>query len=339
VQDNPKLEDFSCARLSRLLHAPMGQEMARRRDAAMTDMRSNLSSGGSSASPAQRQRIEELNADVHEARQENDRLSNQISKLRVKLQVLTEPDPFKRADAIEEGVPAALEQGLNDDMHQLRRVLEDLKRENKALKDENARNPESKKGTKDEGGKSGGGVGMAEYRSLQHQVLDLRKAYESAVAQTERLRARKASREGSPKYQRGPWTPSPLAGRSSSMDDDRGVEGSPEVRGRRHRSRGGSVNSDYTGSVGRSRGGSMDSEIHGPTRLSHTNSLDEDYGGRLSMYGSMPNSGTSTPAVGGSRGSHGSPLSAEGGDISKKLQAIQAENDKLKQKIRMLASN
>jgi len=295
----------------------MGQEMARRRDAALGE-----------ASPAQRQRIEELTTDVKEARQENERLGNQISKLRVQLQVLTEPDPFKRPDAIEEGVPAASEQVMDEDMHQLRRVLWDLQQENKLLKDENARTPEPTKGAKDESGKSGGGVSMAEYRSLQQQILDLRKAYESAVAQTERLRARKASKDGSPNYRRAPWSPSSLlAGRSSSMDGDGGmsVEGSPQLHGRRHRSRGGSMNSDFTGSVARSRGGSIDSNY----------SLDDDMGGRLSMYGSMPNSGTSTPTG----GSHGSPLSAQGGDIRKKLQSIQAENDKLKQKIRMLASN
>lgn len=329
----------------------MGQEMARRRDTAISEMRNSLSSGGSSASPAQRQRIEDLTTDVHEARQENERLSQQSSKLRVQLQVLTDPDPFKRVDSIEEGVPAAPEQLVNEDMLELRRVLWDLQQENKALKDENARTPEATEGTKDdhrqrpvegtkqESGKSGGSINMAEYRSLQHQVLDLRKAYESAVAQTERLRARKASREGSPSYgaRRAAWSPSALVGRSSSMDDDGGlsVEGSPQPHGRLQRPRGGSMNSDFTGSVARSRGGSIDSDFAGPTRLSHADSVDEDYGGRLSM----PNSGTSTPAVGGSRGSHGSPLSVGEGDIRKKLQALQAENDKLKQKIRMLASN
>mmetsp|Transcript_38196 Transcript_38196/g.75742 ORF Transcript_38196/g.75742 Transcript_38196/m.75742 type:complete len:321 (-) Transcript_38196:116-1078(-) len=318
----------------------MGQELTSRCDAAVVDLTVCLSGSSTPATPDQSRRIDELAADVEEARRENERLGQQTAKLRVQLQVLLDPDKFKDPNVIEEGVPLAPDPILNEEMLQLKRVLWDLQRENALIKEERSHVPNtsishsSRKSNK-------GTVTLAEYRDMQNQVVDLRKAYEAAVAQTERLRARKASREGSPTHAHRAANLFIGRRRSASAERSASFESPTGIYGRWLNMRSGSPHDDLASSRDGyqpvSRMTSRDSGDDGLSRLSIE--------GIFVPGGSSPRGGTrsagqslSFSALPGDRSAGQSlSFSSAPGDLRLRMQALQHENDQLRKKIRALA--
>jgi len=302
--------------------------------------------------------MDELAADVKEARAENERLGQQTAKLRVQLQVLMDPDMYRDPNMIEEGVPMAPDPIIHEEMLQLKRVLWDLQRENALIKEERARSavaPVSRNSSPS----SKGTVTMAEYRSLQNQVVDLRKAHEAAVAQTERLQARIASREGSPVHRHRVSNLLTSRRRSGSAEDTASTGVS--VFGGWTRASHGSSNSDHA-----RRPGSGSEESYFPisrmsSRDSYDNGTSRQHWGALNCQqkhamsdclmgnrkttccqrlgvDALSVTGGSTPRGIYSFGQSQSSTGAASGDIRQRLQVVQQENEQLRRKIRALAA-
>jgi len=243
---------------------------------------------------AQRRRVEQLIVEVDEARQENQRLNKQTSRLRVAIdEVYPEPVPGPGRDrsSTHHAAPGQPSRRVQENLLHLKRTLWELQRENALLKQGAAE--EAHLGIGQGHDKK---ISLAQYQVLQRQLEELQHAYDSAAGQTERMRLRQQQ------------SPSPVP-------------------------------------TGNSQGGYAPSLLSGPSGCGHRY---EGSVGRLSSAGSFATSGMATPVE---SGCHLSSLglaayswkrdageTALDGEMLRKMQAMQAENEQLRRKVRMLAA-
>jgi len=250
--------------------------------------------------PAGRQRrVDQLIAEVDEARQENQRLNKQSHKLRAALASAQQQQqaPSHAGVVYEQRLGLGALQAnsgapIEQELIQLRRHHSELKRENALLKQGDsgflfaARRDEKR-------------VNLQQYSQLRRQLEELQRAHDAAAAQTERLRRQSATI--SPVH--SPTVLSPSGGF--------GVGGS---------GRGGLGLGSGPGSYANSgRATPVNGDFHSPF-----NGLD----------GSFARTGDSSFNT-GREGATAEPAEA---DLRRRMQAVHAENDRLRRQVRMLAS-